>query len=230
MTQITRSPGLLAMLALFFLLPAALDLPVILIGDLYNFSLFAKTLAMLAVSSAGCLIAYAKWAKAAGWPSLRRQFAPISRWAELNSLAAAIVMLMLFVSLSAILDGIGIELRAIPTPDFRPADWRQLLPCLPILVLLVPYYEELLFRGIFLEWLRQRLPAPAAIVVSSLAFALAHDNNLSLGLSGWLQFAERTAIGCVLAVLALRYRSLRAPFIMHATHNAIVGSLPVLIS
>ncbi|MBI3071072.1 MAG: CPBP family intramembrane metalloprotease [Deltaproteobacteria bacterium] len=81
------------------------------------------------------------------------------------------------------------------------------------LALLPAICEELAFRGLVLQGLRERLrPIPAAII-SSLLFGALH-------LSPY-RFAATFLLGLLLAALALRSRSLLPPILVHAAHNAL---------
>jgi membrane protease YdiL (CAAX protease family) len=78
-----------------------------------------------------------------------------------------------------------------------------------------------MFRGLLLDWLRQRIAVWPTIVIISLLFASLHNNSLSSGLAGWLIFGHRFLLGVGTSFLAVQYKSLRAPFILHATNNGI---------
>lgn len=72
-----------------------------------------------------------------------------------------------------------------------------------------PFVEELFFRGLFYSWLRERLPALACIVFSSIAFA---------GLHGFFSPVQLTG-GLVFACLFEWRRNIWAPYIVHAAAN-----------
>ncbi len=79
-------------------------------------------------------------------------------------------------------------------------------------VLLVPWIEEVLFRGFLLRFLQERMGALAGVVLSSLAFALLHGMEAALPIFG---------LACLLAILRLRTGSLFAPWLVHAMHNGL---------
>jgi membrane protease YdiL (CAAX protease family) len=85
-----------------------------------------------------------------------------------------------------------------------------------------PFAEELVFRGVLLDWLRQRSSTTWAIALSSLLFAVAHGISFKSGFSGWLPFFYRLLMGIANCVLALKYNSLRVPFVLHAANNLVV--------
>jgi uncharacterized protein len=76
-----------------------------------------------------------------------------------------------------------------------------------------PLVEETFFRGLVLRGLLYRLPVPAAIVVSALAFGLAHFEPV--------QFAGLAAFGVILGVLAWRTGRLAPGIAAHASFNAV---------
>ena len=78
---------------------------------------------------------------------------------------------------------------------------------------LVPVFEELLFRGLLLGWLRKRLSAPLAVTVSALLFAAMHGYPIVMPytfifglLTGWVR---------------LRTGSTLNTFFMHVTNNLV---------
>ena len=68
----------------------------------------------------------------------------------------------------------------------------------------------------------QKMPVGPAILTSALVFGLLHGIALHSGASGWLQLGYRIGLGILGAYLAVRYRSLRPSFVLHATNNCVV--------
>jgi len=80
-----------------------------------------------------------------------------------------------------------------------------------LVVLGAPIVEEIFFRGLLLRSLRSLTGTVLAVVLSSLAFGLAHAESLQLlGLA---------VFGAILAVLALSTRRLGAGIVAHAAFN-----------
>lgn len=81
-------------------------------------------------------------------------------------------------------------------------------------VVTAPLAEEILFRAIWIGALSQRIPAPVAVVCSTIAFAAIHYPYFGIGgvifISAW---------GLVPAALFLRTRDLAAPLAMHVLNN-----------
>ncbi|MCC5639305.1 CPBP family intramembrane metalloprotease [Nostoc sp. CHAB 5844] len=75
-----------------------------------------------------------------------------------------------------------------------------------------PIFEETLFRGFLLPSLTRYIPVWAAILASSLLFAIAH---LSLS-----EVLPLTALGIVLGVVYTRSRNLLAPMLLHSLWNS----------
>ncbi len=97
------------------------------------------------------------------------------------------------------------------------------------IALVVPFAEELYFRGLLLSWLRSKMIAPLAAVLSAAIFAFVHFRFISApGAEGWVHTGSIAALGLVNATLALFTRSLWGPFAVHAGYNAVVISTAAL--
>ena len=95
-----------------------------------------------------------------------------------------------------------------------------------ICVVLAPLTEEMLFRGLLLEWLQLKLGRLSAASLDAAIFALWHFRFLEHpGMIGWNATALIAAIGFICALWAQRTRSLRAPVATHATYNAAIALL-----
>jgi membrane protease YdiL (CAAX protease family) len=121
----------------------------------------------------------------------------------------------------------GVELPSLPDTDFETGG-QGLLPAVFLdIVIIAPVAEELLVRGLLLDWLRQKMAVWPAILSSAVVFGLLHGVALHSGLSGWLQFGFRVSGGILMASLAVRFQSLRPSLVWHATNNgcAVIASL-----
>lgn len=103
-------------------------------------------------------------------------------------------------------------------PQFRiiaPAgfSWFALIGMLFVVGLLIPFAEELLFRGVLYGWLRGRLGVPVAAVSSALLFSGLHKIV-------WLMPAL-AVIGVILALVYEKSGSLWPAVVVHALFNAI---------
>jgi membrane protease YdiL (CAAX protease family) len=81
-----------------------------------------------------------------------------------------------------------------------------------------PLVEELFFRGLLLRSLQRRLPAWAAVAVSSVAFGIAHGSALPVD-AVLLVMISLTAFGAILAVMAIRTSRLGPSIVTHAVFN-----------
>lgn len=79
---------------------------------------------------------------------------------------------------------------------------------------LIPYAEEILFRGIIYGRAKEAFGPQKAIVISALLFGVIHWNLL--------QFIFATIMGLVLAFFTEKYRSLIPAYLGHAAANIIV--------
>ncbi len=95
--------------------------------------------------------------------------------------------------------------------------------------LIAPFAEEFYFRGVLLSWLRRKMAAPLAILLSAAVFALLHMKLTSHpGLEGWVITGMIAAVGAATATLATITRSLWGPFAVHAGYNATLISVTAL--
>lgn len=92
---------------------------------------------------------------------------------------------------------------------YTPSIPQQLL-CVGIIV---PFAEELVFRGLGYAKMRLMLRETPAILISSLYFGIYHGNLV--------QSIYATLLGAVLAWLMERYGGLTAPYVLHASANVM---------
>jgi len=98
--------------------------------------------------------------------------------------------------------------------------WKMLL----ITSTLPPFTEEVLFRGIFLEYLMERMNFLSSALLSSLLFALLHSPGYSF--FPLIPFLG----GLVFALLKEKSGSLWAPILFHSLGNALLLSFPYILS
>jgi len=85
-----------------------------------------------------------------------------------------------------------------------------------------PFFEEIFFRGLLYNALRERIGVTAGVIVSAAAFAIVHPFPAG--------FLPVFAIGCVLALLLQVRRSLVPPMVAHGLNNGVTFLVIYLIS
>ena len=175
------------------------------------------------------LVAYHWTSRDRGWPALRTRFSPVGRKPLFLSALVAVAVLAYMVVLVLLLKWGGVKFADVPSP-IELDSWTQLPLALVFIAVFAPFAEELLFRGLLLDWLRQKMNVWLAAVILSVIFSLLHANPFSLGAVGWLAFAGRFLLGMGASALTIRYHSLRPAFAMHATWNIIAAFGSVLSS
>jgi len=86
-----------------------------------------------------------------------------------------------------------------------------------IAAIVMPFFEELLFRGFLQPLLVQNFRETGGVVLTAALFAYIHP--------GWVPFLPIFCLSLVLGALYLRTRSLRAVVLVHGLHNAVVLTL-----
>jgi membrane protease YdiL (CAAX protease family) len=176
-----------------------------------------------AISGAGSciwwIVAYQRLSRSRGWESLHGRFSSVNGWIILASIAGALALIVIPWALVTILELAGIKIGEVPALAMLPKDLSQLPLAISFVVILGPFSEELLFRGLLLDWLKEKMAAWLAALIISVLFAFLHNNSFKDGIVGWLLFGDRFLMGVGASFLALRYGSLRPSFVMHATLN-----------
>lgn len=86
------------------------------------------------------------------------------------------------------------------------------LLCIPAIAIFTPIIEELIFRAGIYRFLKSKMPALPAAIVSSVFFALMHDSYAS--------YLPLTLFGCVLCFAYEKTGRIAAPMIIHGLFNA----------
>jgi membrane protease YdiL (CAAX protease family) len=171
------------------------------------------------------IVGYHRTGEMRGWPGLRALFSPVGRKPLLLSALTAIATIAFIYMVRWILLWTGVKFAEVPSPVSLDS-WTQLPLAFLELVLVAPLTEELLFRGVLLDWLKQKINVWMAAAILSAIFSLLHANPFSLGAIIWFAFSARFRQGLTASAFAIKYRSLRPAFVLHATWNAI-GVWPV---
>ena len=94
------------------------------------------------------------------------------------------------------------------------ATWYTTALSLMVSTAIVPFIEELFFRGLLLGWLKDRIPVIPAAVASALAFAAYHQN--------WDYLLSLFTFGLILAWVFLRTKSLWPAILAHGIYNLVI--------
>jgi len=101
------------------------------------------------------------------------------------------------------------------------AGWLSFVVTLLFVGILVPFSEELFFRGAIYTWLRERASMWPAVLISAALFGLGHFDSLGV-------VAASFVMGVVNAVVFEKTRSIWVPFAIHAANNSLAVILVYL--
>jgi len=188
-------------------------------------SLQASTLyaaLLTATVNASCWISgYQVLRASRDWDSLSRRFSGTRGKILLASVAGAAGLIILATAVNQILIRSGVPMAPLPGSSVLTGNLGQLPLVLVVVAVVAPLAEELMFRGLLLDWLRQKMPTLAAAMFISLCFALLHNNGLRSGATGWLVLGDRFLLGMATSFMALRYKTLLPGFVMHFSNNCL---------
>ncbi len=142
---------------------------------------------------------------------LRGSHGPLARFSArglnpLLILGGIVVMLSMSVVMEPLL-GLA-DAEQLPMPDPGEGVWTILS-----VVVLAPFCEEFLCRGILLEGLRSRYGVTVALLGSSLFFAVIHFHPVMV--------LNAFVLGLLFGILALRTDSLWPSILLHSFNNAV---------
>lgn len=144
---------------------------------------------------------------------------PRWKWSWL-ALALALVILLLPVRaglgllVEYLLQGNLDSLNARSEMLLPDSSWVSFLVTLVFTGILVPFSEELFFRGAIYSWMRDRLPVWAAVLLSAFIFGLGHMDSLGV-------VAASFVMGVVNAWVLEKTRSIWVPVVIHAANNSL---------
>lgn len=138
----------------------------------------------------------------------------------------AVVALAVIVRTLSAAMGVPSEARSslAPLAD-APNDPRYYLILIPIFTL-GPLAEELFFRGLLYNSLRQRIAVPAAVFVQALAFSLVHYQTTYRDLAS---LGAVFLTGCLLVGVYEWRKTLWAPVMMHCLTNFLFAGPVILL-
>mgnify|MGYP004707733269 CR=1 FL=1 len=94
-----------------------------------------------------------------------------------------------------------------------------------MITLVAPFIEEIMFRGIIMNYITYGLPKWIKIVISGVAFGLFHVIGDTFQLFALIQYSF---MGCVLAYAYLSNNRLQSSIMVHMGNN-IIASVPLLL-
>jgi membrane protease YdiL (CAAX protease family) len=194
--------------------------------DQADFSSLQNALYMACLSGLGFLFAAVFLGRTGAWAVLRNE-APLGETLGCLGVCLATVYLTrrlnlaLFPEDPAILQRQLLEGSLLGYLKSCLAAWG-LPPTLLLVSILVPFYEEVAFRGVLLQSAGKYFPFWVAGGLQAAAFASLHE--------GWRSFPTYFAMGLILAWAARRTKGLLVPMLAHAVNNMIaVTSLWLLV-
>ncbi|WP_435333899.1 CPBP family intramembrane glutamic endopeptidase [Haloarchaeobius sp. TZWWS8] len=138
-----------------------------------------------------------------------------------------VVLLLGFVAVSALFNLLGISTAQHSTTETarQAGNPALLLPLIPLSLLIIGPGEELLYRNVIQKSLAEKLGNPAAVVVASLIFALAHIPAYAMGGAAATAVASTLfAIFVLSLILGGTYalsENLLVPAFIHGLYNAL---------
>ncbi len=191
------------------------------IGSVMELSLLTSQLlyAVNVVALAGSVYALGVLRRKVTWAELGVRPAP-RLW-----LLAAVVIALFFIPVRLVI-GLGVQqLLRLPMDnlearaDILASDrsWVGFISTLLMAGAVIPFAEELFFRGMLYGWLRGRYGMWIGIAVSAFVFAIAHA-DIAIGVSNLI-------LGLVLAWVYEHSQSLWVPVALHAVNNSLAVAL-----
>ncbi len=107
----------------------------------------------------------------------------------------------------------GFDANQAQDVGLNKAGLENIIAAFVMLVIITPFFEELLFRGVLFHGLRKRLPFIVAALVTSIVFAVAHGQaNVAV---------DTFALSMFLCLLAEKTTSIWPSITLHALKNFI---------
>jgi len=142
----------------------------------------------------------------------------------LGLIAVGVVVLVLAqLAIGRLLTLLGVQVAQNQVVVTGQRDPRYFLYMIPVAILLVGPFEELVFRGGVQGILRRTWGPSVAIVVASVLFGLVHWIALTGGSGGRVPYVTVAAtLGLVLGYLYERSRNLVVPAVVHGLYNTVL--------
>jgi membrane protease YdiL (CAAX protease family) len=188
-------------------------------GDLPDMQLLVVV--VLVVQTAGLLGAiyfFAVRRRALAWSEIGLR--PLGEGWLMRSVAVAVIAFILASLINLAVQSLMGETPRNPQLDLIAPDgfsWLGLVVTLAFVGALVPFAEELFFRGLVYGWLRRRMSVRLAVAISGVGFAVLHGV--------WWLIPALAFLGIVLAVIYERSGSIWTAVITHGLFNSFTTLL-----
>ena len=169
------------------------------------------------------ILGYRVLADALGWPSLQERFSAVGYGVLASSGALAGVLVLILSAVSAWLKGTIANPAGVQPGGYLGTTLTQSVLQSVLNIIVAPAAEELMFRGLLLDWLMRRLTAVPAIAILSLLFSLIHVRYWSATPVDWLGLTYIFAMGVLASLLTIKYKSLQPAFVLHVCNNLIAA-------
>jgi hypothetical protein len=159
---------------------------------------------------------------------------PIKRpnhWHVIWTVVGVIAMFALALLLAIVVNHMGIEMGQNKIQRLGAQEPRLYLYLIPMAFLLVGPGEELVFRGIIQDRLRETFSATGAIVVASMIFAGAHVLALSGSITAILgSMSILFLVSLILGVIFEKTDNLLVVVLIHSLYDAILFSISYFLA
>jgi hypothetical protein len=140
--------------------------------------------------------------------------------------AGVLALLLAQLAIARLLTGLGVQVAQNQVIVAGREDPRYFLYMIPVAILLVGPFEELVFRGGVQGLLRRTWGASVAVVVASVLFGVVHWIALTGGGGTRVPYVVVAAtLGLVLGYLYERSRNLVVPAVVHGLYNTALFGL-----
>src|ERR1700722_1777238 len=133
------------------------EIAVILPLQAFRPSQFLTVAVSVIVGSVWWIVGYQRLSRTRGWASLQERFSPVDGRIILAGALGGLALVFIAWVIAEILELAGVKIPDIPVQAVLPSNLRELPLAIVSVVVLAPLSEELIFRGLLLDWLRQKV-------------------------------------------------------------------------
>jgi membrane protease YdiL (CAAX protease family) len=131
------------------------------------------------------------------------------------ALGAAVLGWLFSAAFTAMLTALGVSVPREDLAIFRlmPSGPVGLAITVVLLVVVAPFAEEVIYRGVLLSALSSRWGSVVGLVGSTVVFSVVHLS--------WVGFVPLLVVGALFGLLFIKSRSLMVALVAHAAYNAL---------